>query len=136
MAGGTTRKGRAREGTQPDGPPIEHCNEVRVVGRLAAAVELRSMPSGDAMVAFRIVVDRPPDATPKGARRTVDALECVGWRGDVRRSVSTWVAGDVVEVSGALRRRFWRGAQGASSRTEIEVRRARRLSRRRAESTS
>ena len=102
-------------------------NEVCLAGRLAAPAEERAMPSGDVMATFRVVVARPP--TRKAAQRapTIDTIDCVAWRGDVRRSVLGWAAGDVVEVNGALRRRFWRAGSGAVSRTEVEVMRARRV---------
>jgi single-strand DNA-binding protein len=32
-----------------------------------------------------------------------------------------WSAGDMLEIQGALRRRFWRGAGGTASRCEVEV---------------
>ncbi len=104
-------------------------NEVRLVGRLAAGPEERTLPSGDVLGSFRVVVGRP--AVRRGRERapTVDTIDCAVWRGDVRRVVRGWVAGDVVEVTGALRRRFWRGGAGAASRTEVEVRRARRVAR-------
>ena len=47
-----------------------------------------------------------------------------------RRTVGSWLLGDEVEVVGALRRRFYRGGQGTSTRLEVEVLRAKRLSRR------
>src|SRR4051812_49150284 len=108
-----------------------HTNEVRLVGRVAATAEPRALPSGDPLVVFRLVVERPPEELARARRRapTIDTLDCAAWRADVRRSVSTWSEGDIVEVSGSLRRRFWRGATGAASRTEVEVRRARRLRR-------
>ncbi|MGE5762543.1 MAG: hypothetical protein ACM3ZF_01215 [Mycobacterium leprae] len=46
---------------------------------------------------------------------------------DVRERALSWSTGDVVDVSGALRRRFWRGSAGPVSRCEIEVRSAARL---------
>ena len=55
-----------------------------------------------------------------------DALECVAWSAAARRTVASWQPGDVVEVTGELRRRFW---QGGASRYEVEVLRAKRLSR-------
>ena len=112
--------------TQP-GPTTDRRNEVLLVGRLAAAPEERVLPSGDALVTWRLVVPRPAPAREGGA--TVDTLDCAAFRADVRRGASRWSPGDVIEVSGALRRRFWRGAAGASSRTEVEVAAARRLSR-------
>jgi single-strand DNA-binding protein len=116
---------------QPAQQASQHCNEVRIVGRVAASVELRSMPSGDEMTVFRVVVERPAAEVAKARRRSpsVDTLDCVAWRAGVRRSVATWEAGDLVEVTGSLRRRFWRGAHGSASRTEIVVRRGRRLRR-------
>ncbi|MCU0265745.1 MAG: single-stranded DNA-binding protein [Actinomycetia bacterium] len=106
--------------------PAEECNSVRVSGRLAAAPQQRTLPSGDELTTFRLVVRRPE---PRGRGPAVDTLDCVTWRGDVRRTVGRWRAGDVVAVEGSLRRRFWRSAGGPASRTEIEVVRARRLAR-------
>jgi hypothetical protein len=40
----------------------------------------------------------------------------------------SWEVDDVIEVNGALRRRFWRGANGLTSGCEIDVVRATRLS--------
>jgi len=106
-------------------------NEVRLVGRLAAAPEQRGLPSGDVLVVFRVVVDRVEPADRRGARagRSVDTIDCAGWRGDVRRVVSAWRPGDTVEVRGALQRRFWRGPYGPTSRYEVAVSKARRVSR-------
>lgn len=94
-------------------------NEVRLVGRVSQAPEERVLPSGDPLWTFRLVVPRP--AAGSGSRQSVDALECAVWGGRVRRSVATWAEGDVVEVTGAVRRRFFRAAGGAASRVEIEV---------------
>jgi single-strand DNA-binding protein len=118
----------AEFGTGADRVPV---NEVRLVGRLAAAPEQRELPSGDVLVVFRVVVDREGTVDRRGARAgpSVDTIDCAGWRGDVRRTVSAWRAGDVVEVHGALRRRFWRGPHGPASRCEVAVSRARRVSR-------
>lgn len=109
---------------------LEHRNDVFLVGRVAAVAAPRTLPSGDVMTAFRLVVDRPEQRRREATRRsTVDTLDCVAWRADVRRTVSGWAPGDVVEVSGALRRRFWRSPAGPASRWEVEVGQARRLSR-------
>jgi single-strand DNA-binding protein len=95
-------------------------NEVRLVGRVSQPPEERVLPSGDAVWSFRVVVARPAEESST-ARAGVDALECVAWSGRVRRSVSGWSAGDVVEVSGALRRRFFRTGGAVASRVEVEV---------------
>ena len=101
-------------------------NDVTLAGRLTAPAEERTLPSGDTLVTFRVVTARPPR---KGSRApAVDAIDCTAWNGPVRKKVLSWEAGDVVEVQGSLRRRFWRGAGGgAASRTEVEVVKAQRL---------
>jgi single-strand DNA-binding protein len=102
-------------------------NEVVVVGRLVSAPAVRELPSGDSLASFRVVVRRPESSRPRPGSPRVDALECAAFRGDVRKAVRTWVEGDVVEVTGALRRRFWRTGGAPSSVWEIEVAKARRL---------
>ena len=107
-------------------------NEVLLVGRVPAAPEERVLPSGDLLVTWRVVVGRVPTRRPaEGVRApTVDTLDCVAWTASARRAASALVADDVVEVSGALRRRFWRAGAGAASRCEVEVSSVRRVSRR------
>ena len=114
-----------------------NCNEVRLVGRVSGEPEERLLPSGDSLVSWRVVVDRPPGArrAPAGVRAaTVDTVDCVAWPAGLRRTARGLAEGDVVEVTGALRRRFWRAGPTSVSRTEVEVDRVRRLSRRRAPS--
>jgi single-strand DNA-binding protein len=110
---------------------VEHCNEVHLVGRLAAEPVRRELPSGDVLMQFRLVVERGPSGLRAAGRRspTVDTLDCTAWRKDVQRSLGSYVAGDVVEVTGPLRRRFWRAPGGPARRSEVEATRLRRLSR-------
>ena len=115
--------------TVAEAPRRDDRNAVSLVGRLAAAAEQRTMPSGDVMAAFRVVVARPPARKAAPRAPAVDTIDCVAWRGDVRRTVLGWAAGDTVAVVGALRRRFWRAGAAAVSRTEVEVTRARRVAR-------
>lgn len=109
-----------------DGAATTGTNSVQLVGRVSAAPSAQTLPSGDPVVTFRLVVDRPPDPSRPRAPR-VDTIDCTAWRADVRRTVGRWHAGDVVSISGSLRRRFWRGAGGPASRSEVEVTGARRL---------
>jgi single-strand DNA-binding protein len=97
----------------------EAVNEVRLVGRVSQPPEERVMPSGDTLWSFRVVVPRPADAAR--SRHQVDAVDCCVWSGRVRRSVASWRVDDVVEVTGSVRRRFFRTAHGAASRFEVEV---------------
>lgn len=98
---------------------VEAVNEVRLVGRVSQQPEERLLPSGDSIWTFRVVVARA--AVHGRSRQTVDSIECVVWGGRVRRSVPGWSVGDVVEVRGAVRRRFFRAAGAPASRVEVEV---------------
>ena len=119
----------SRSATEVPAAGSECRNEVLLYGRVAAPAEERELPSGDTIMTARIIVDRDLDALSRSSQR-VDTLDCVAWTGRVQRSMSTWSAGQLVEVRGAIRRRFFKGAAGAVSRVEIEVTSTRRLPRR------
>jgi single-strand DNA-binding protein len=51
----------------------------------------------------------------------------------MQKRVLAWQDGDVVEVEGALQRRFWRTGSGTASVCEVNCRRGRKLSRAAAE---
>jgi single-strand DNA-binding protein len=95
-------------------------NEVRLVGRLAADPRLRELPSGDTVWNLRVVVERPASGKEK-PRQRVDSLECAVWGGRLKKQVESWSAGDLVDVSGALRRRFFRAGGVTASRVEVEL---------------
>ncbi len=94
--------------------------EVRLRGRLSGEPEERVLPSGDTVVGFRVVVDRPAADREKG-RAGVDTLDCAAFRAGPRRAVLRCGPGDIVEVSGALHRRFYAAASGRASRYEVEA---------------
>ena len=102
-------------------------NEVRLVGRVSGDPERREMPSGDVLWTMRLVVTRAPERPDD--RRRVDALELAAWSGRVQRSVASWHAGDVVEVEGRLRRRFYAAGGQKASRVEVEMSRGRLIRR-------
>jgi single-strand DNA-binding protein len=106
---------------------IEHRNEVRLVGRVSGDPTITELPSGDVVVTVRLVVERPPLQIVRPRAQKVDTLACAAWKARVRHAVAEWSSGDIVEVEGALRRRFWQGAGGAQSRYEVELVAARRL---------
>ena len=94
-------------------------NEVRIVGRVSGVPQVTRLPSGDELVTFRISVERDPRAG--AGRQKVDSLPCCAWVARVRRSARGWRAGDIVEVAGAIRCRFFQSARGLGSRVEVEV---------------
>ena len=122
---------RTEPAAAPDVDPFRARNEVLLVGRVSGTPEQRELPSGDSIVAWRIVVDRiPARPRPEGVRGpTVETFDCVAWTPGLRRTARGLADGDVVELEGALRRRFWRAGAAAVSRYELEVRRVRRLRR-------
>lgn len=103
-------------------------NVVRLVGRVGGDAVRRELPSGDAIVSWRIIVERAKPAAGRTASRTrVDTIDCVAWSGRVRRQAGTLVTGDRIVVTGALHRRFWRSPGGPASRYEVEVKRLQKL---------
>ena len=106
---------------------VEARNEVLVVGRVSGSPVERELPSGDLVVSWRVVVDRPGRAVPGVRTATVDTVDCVALAPGLRRSARALGDGDVVQVEGALRRRFRRVGGGATSRCEVEARSIRRL---------
>jgi single-strand DNA-binding protein len=104
---------------------VTHRNHVELVGRVASTPTSSELPSGDVVVTLRLVVERGPrERRPP----TVDTIDCAVWTAVLRRRVLGWGPGDVVEVGGRLRRRFWRGGAGPVSRYEVELVSARRVS--------
>lgn len=118
-----------------------HRNEVVVAGVLATTPEARDLPSGDEVVSLRLTVRSPASTSRKRAskqgstsdeprrRDAADSLACAVWRADMRRRALACRPGDLVQVEGALRHRYWRGPGGLASRYEIEVQRLRVLAR-------
>lgn len=101
-------------------------NTVALRGRVSSGPVERALPSGTVIVTFRVSVARGRTPMTSGSGATFDWVDCVAWSARSRRSVGGWRVGDQVEVSGALRRRFYRAGDGASTRLEVEVLGARR----------
>jgi single-strand DNA-binding protein len=98
-----------------------YVNDVALVGRLSGEVEYKPLPSGDTVTEWRLVVERPPAARHR--QKVVDTIECVSYDPAFRDLTAHWLHGDLIEVRGAIRRRFWRTPDGRSaSRCEVEVR--------------
>jgi single-strand DNA-binding protein len=123
-----TATARATEAEGDAEADVEAVNEVHLVGRVAAPATSRTLPSGDTVTILRLVVDRPPPSRRSPPRApTTDTVDCALWTARLRQRASSLSPGAVVEVEGALRRRFWRSGAGPVSRYEIEVAALRRL---------
>lgn len=117
---------KTQHGMQDDTDVV--ANEVRLIGRISGAPTVVDLPSGDALVTFRISVPRASGRSdpPTGARvRRTDSVPCTAWAPRLRRSIATWRPGDLVEVTGAVRCRFYQAGGATRSRVEVEATSAR-----------
>lgn len=104
------------ESTTPQRPH----NEVRLRGRVSGSPETRALPSGDELVSLRIVVPRST-AARKRSKVGIDTIELTAWSSALRRKASRLTDGDVVEITGELRRRFARGGAGVMSFVGVDL---------------
>lgn len=95
-------------------------NEVRLRGRVSGTPETRALPSGDELVSLRIVVPRSA-AARKRSKVGIDTIELTAWSSALRRKASRLAEGDVVEITGELRRRFVRGGTGVMSFVGVDL---------------
>jgi single-strand DNA-binding protein len=98
--------------------------DVVLVGRLGTKVDRRTLPSGDEVTIFTVVVDRPRRRLGRAVSTTsatVDAIACQTFRVAEARRVTALEPGAWVRVEGSLRRRFWRAGTGLGSAMEVEV---------------
>lgn len=97
-----------------NGIDFEPVNSVELRGRVSSDPTEHELPSGDVVLEFRLVV-------PRTDRSGVDTLDLAVWKAALRRRARNLSAGNVIEVRGTLRRRFWQGATGVVSRSQVEV---------------
>lgn len=89
-------------------------NDCLLRGRVSAAATDRELPSGEHVVEFRLIITREQ-------REGVDTLDIAAWSPKNRRSALSLKAGEWIEVTGSVRRRFWQGPAGLASRWQIEA---------------
>lgn len=107
----------------------DQVNTVRLRGRLFSEPSERDLASGSSVLTFRLVVERSTSPMTTALKQTSDWVDCVVWGGRVKRHAAGWRVGDLVEVDGALRRRFFRVNARTTTRVEVEVLTGRLLSR-------
>ena len=137
----TTRRRRSRDEAARErraGPPADDgdqaANDVRLVGRVTSVPVVVDLPSGDALVSFRISVPRSPGAGKVVATTSqrVDSIPCSAWSAALRRRIAGWRPGDTVEVTGAVCCRFYQAGGATRSRVEVVASSARIIRRSRA----
>ena len=95
-------------------------NALVLCGRVSGESSQKTLPSGDIVVEFRIVIAREDQSG-------VDTLEIGAWNARSRRTALSLKEKEWVEITGAIHRRFWRGAQGLASRWQVEASTIRRF---------
>lgn len=100
-------------------------NHVKLTGRVSSAPKERELPSGDLILAFRIVV--PRTAKRVGAKRraktkqSVDVFDCTAWSVRSRRTAARFGVDDQVTVTGELRRSFRSSGTRTTSFVGIDI---------------
>jgi single-strand DNA-binding protein len=89
-------------------------NDVLLRGRVSTIGVEKELPSGDKVVEFRIVIARSDESG-------FDTIDISAWSSKLRRSATSLKTEQWVEVSGSIKRRFWRGATGLASRWQIDA---------------
>lgn len=92
-------------------------NAVYLVGRVTSVAEDIELPSETILTRFRIVVPRAKPTT----KTTVDAIDLIAMKAGLQRKARSLAVGDIVEVDGEIRRRFWKAGVSVASRVEIEI---------------
>lgn len=95
-------------------PVNEDLNLALIVGQLVAEPETRTLPSGSVAASFSLTV------RTKGNKTT--SVPAVWY--DPPKRMLRWGPGEHVIASGAVVRRFFRGAGGLGSATEVVVEQA------------
>jgi len=101
-----------------------HRNEVYLVGEISSTPEERTLSDGRGAVTFRLDVRAD---TGSGAIR--DSLDITLTSTRARKAALGWDVGDVVEVEGVVRRKFYKVGAMSKPFTVIEAERAKRLRR-------
>ena len=116
-------------------------NEVQLIGRVSGDPTQRELPSGDVLVAFRVVIPRrvrrarpapdtgagPGEGARPRPRAQVDTIDVACWSARSRASALRLADGAGVRVEGTLHRRFFSTGTGRASRYEVEARSVRRV---------
>ncbi|GAB3978633.1 hypothetical protein GCM10029978_071860 [Actinoallomurus acanthiterrae] len=97
---------------------VTHVNEIVLVGRLSGAPEWKTLPEGRQVAVWRLIVEHQNARSPQDA---IDTIRCVTYDSAVQEGIRGWRHGDLVEVRGSLRHRFWRAPDGPRGLYEVEA---------------
>ena len=95
-------------------------NDLLLRGRVSAPATTKELPSGDKVVEIRLIVARDD-------REGFDTFDIALWSSALRKRALSLKDDEWIEVSGALRRRFWRAGGATASRWQVEGRELKRV---------
>ncbi len=93
---------------------------MNLVGRISESAKEKTLPSGDVLVEFRLIIERDD-------REGVDTLDIATWPAQLKKRALKLEEDQWVGVKGVLRRRFWKTPTGVASRWQVEAREITRL---------
>lgn len=89
-------------------------NDVLLRGRISSIATEKELPSGDKVMEFRIVIARTGEDG-------FDTIDISAWSAKLRRTAGALKVDQWVEITGSIKRRFWRGSTGIASRWQIDA---------------
>lgn len=89
-------------------------NNICLMGRLSADVELKQTQSGVSVCSFTLAVNRP------NVKDTTDWINCVAWRGTAEFITRYFRKGNMIAITGVLTSRKHQDNNG-NNRTAFEV---------------
>jgi single-strand DNA-binding protein len=99
---------------------LRYLNKVNLVGRISEPAKEKTLPSGDVLVEFRLIIERDD-------REGVDTLDIATWPTQLKKRALKLEEDQWVGIKGVLRRRFWKTPAGVASRWQVEAREITRL---------
>lgn len=92
-------------------------NHVSIIGRLAAAPELKKTLNGYSVTSFTVAVTRPGT---RGENEAADWIDCVAWRKTAEFVCKYFDKGSPIVIQGSLQTRFWEDKDGGKHKaTEV-----------------
>lgn len=94
-------------------------NVVQLRGRISGERREKSLPTGDTVVEFRLIVKRDDQG--------FDTFDIGVRKAGLRKLAKSMHEQEWVEIAGVIRRRFWNSPSGLASRWHVEAREMARI---------